>query len=288
MGRGRTIDTGGQYGSWTVIRELEDRAADGHRKFLCLCECGQENEIHSGNLQSLRRRNAICAHPGGLPAARMIGKRVGDLMIKSYAFTDKHGHANWNCLCSCGTECVVATGPLRKGQKSCGCKQGSAPSIEIGKEYGWLTATGWAESKADGRRVANAKCRCGSERLVLASLLATGRTVSCGCAIKGNMAPVRKDHIRIENASNYARRKRGGVGDYTKDDIARLFVRQRGHCAICKTKTPMAEMTRDHVVPIKRGGLNLLSNLQLLCRRCNCSKGAKDPIAYMRERGLLL
>lgn len=288
MGRGRTVDIGERYGSWTVARELDFRSSDGHRKYLCLCDCGQESEIHSGNLKGLLRKSAICSHPGGQSADRMIGKRVGDLTIKSYAFTDKHGHANWNCLCSCGTECVVATGPLRRGQKSCGCKQGAAPSIEIGKEYGWLTATGWAQSRPDGSRVAIAKCRCGSERTILATMMATGRTVSCGCAVKGMHAPVRSDHLRVEYATHRARRKRGGLGDYTKDDIALLFVKQRGHCAICKTKTSFADMHRDHIVPIKRGGLNLLSNLQLLCVQCNCSKGAKDPLEYMQSRGFLL
>ncbi len=33
-------------------------------------------------------------------------------------------------------------------------------------------------------------------------------------------------------------------------------------------------MTMDHLVPISRGGTNDPRNLQVLCRRCNGSKGA--------------
>lgn len=39
-------------------------------------------------------------------------------------------------------------------------------------------------------------------------------------------------------------------------------------------------ITRDHIVPIARGGLNHPANLQPLCRRCNGRKG--DNIADYR------
>jgi 5-methylcytosine-specific restriction endonuclease McrA len=116
----------------------------------------------------------------------------------------------------------------------------------------------------------------------------TGRTVSCGCAIAGRDKPARAAYIRIEHASYYSARKRGGKGDYTKEDIAALFVKQRGCCAICKKRTAMANMHRDHIEPIKSGGLNVLANIQLLCLYCNASKGAKDPVAFMQSKGYLL
>lgn len=36
----------------------------------------------------------------------------------------------------------------------------------------------------------------------------------------------------------------------------------------------------DHIVPVARGGKTVESNLQVLCSRCNGSKGAKEPDAF--------
>jgi 5-methylcytosine-specific restriction endonuclease McrA len=44
----------------------------------------------------------------------------------------------------------------------------------------------------------------------------------------------------------------------------------------------------DHIVSLKRGGDNVDSNMQLLTKRCNQNKSAKDPIAFMQSRGFLL
>jgi len=53
----------------------------------------------------------------------MTGKRVGRLLVKSYAFTRKKS-AYWNCVCDCGNEVVVIGKDLRKGHtQSCGCLQ---------------------------------------------------------------------------------------------------------------------------------------------------------------------
>jgi len=37
-----------------------------------------------------------------------------------------------------------------------------------------------------------------------------------------------------------------------------------------------------------RHGHNDRKNLQITCEACNLSKGAKDPVDFMRERGMLL
>lgn len=37
-----------------------------------------------------------------------------------------------------------------------------------------------------------------------------------------------------------------------------------------------------------KGGANDKSNIQLLCPHCNLSKGAKHPVDFMQERGMLL
>jgi 5-methylcytosine-specific restriction endonuclease McrA len=43
-------------------------------------------------------------------------------------------------------------------------------------------------------------------------------------------------------------------------------------CARCGAS---GQLHVDHIYPVKHGGSNELSNLQLLCRTCNLKKGAK-------------
>ena len=43
-------------------------------------------------------------------------------------------------------------------------------------------------------------------------------------------------------------------------------------CQCCGTTE---HITIDHIVPLSRGGTNAVSNLQPLCRSCNCRKGNK-------------
>jgi 5-methylcytosine-specific restriction endonuclease McrA len=45
-----------------------------------------------------------------------------------------------------------------------------------------------------------------------------------------------------------------------------------GPCVQCGSTE---DLTWDHIVPLVKGGTNELSNLQVLCRACNGSKGAK-------------
>jgi 5-methylcytosine-specific restriction endonuclease McrA len=39
---------------------------------------------------------------------------------------------------------------------------------------------------------------------------------------------------------------------------------------------------------LSRGGSNDISNIELLCERCNLRKHAKDPIDWAQENGLLV
>lgn len=56
-------------------------------------------------------------------------------------------------------------------------------------------------------------------------------------------------------------------------DTVRLFVWQRdlGKCVKCGSPE---KLEFDHIIPVVRGGSNTERNIQLLCERCNRSKGA--------------
>lgn len=92
------------------------------------------------------------------------------------------------------------------------------------------------------------------------------------------------DYMRAATAMRRSSKRDGRV---TRDDLARIMKGQRGRCAACRKKLN-GQFHVDHIVAIKRGGTSKPSNLQMLCPPCNRSKGTKDPIDFMRERGFLL
>lgn len=88
-------------------------------------------------------------------------------------------------------------------------------------------------------------------------------------------------------ASRRARKLAAG-GTFGAKDIAEMRAAQKGKCAICRTRLQAGATQVDHIKPLSRGGSNGRENLQLLCRPCNQSKGARDPIQHMQMMGFLL
>lgn len=58
-----------------------------------------------------------------------------------------------------------------------------------------------------------------------------------------------------------------GRGNFTREEWYELIKRQKHLCAYCK-QMPI-KLTIDHVVPISRGGMNTIDNVQALCGMCN-------------------
>jgi len=51
-----------------------------------------------------------------------------------------------------------------------------------------------------------------------------------------------------------------------------VWRRDQGKCVTCGSN---ANLQYDHIIPVARGGATSVTNLQLLCQRCNQAKGAK-------------
>lgn len=83
------------------------------------------------------------------------------------------------------------------------------------------------------------------------------------------------------------RRKDRKLGSLPRGTVKRIGNAQRWKCAACSVKLD-AGYHVDHITPLARGGEHSPANLQLLCPTCNVRKSAKDPIAFMQERGFLL
>ena len=57
----------------------------------------------------------------------------------------------------------------------------------------------------------------------------------------------------------------------------KLFVRDRGVCAYCGHRFHFDDLTREHIVPVSRGGLDGWMNCITACRACNGRKGNRLP-----------
>ena len=57
----------------------------------------------------------------------------------------------------------------------------------------------------------------------------------------------------------------------------KLFVRDRQVCAYCGGRFHVDELTREHIVPVSRGGHDTWMNCISACRACNGHKGNRLP-----------
>lgn len=71
---------------------------------------------------------------------------------------------------------------------------------------------------------------------------------------------------------NRRARKKGAEGSHTIQEWLNLCVKYNNRCLRCKKERVL---TRDHIVPLIKGGTNFITNIQPLCRSCNASKGTK-------------
>jgi len=57
----------------------------------------------------------------------------------------------------------------------------------------------------------------------------------------------------------------------------KLFTRDRGFCAYCGGRFHADDLTREHIVPVSRGGSDSWMNCITACRACNGRKGNRLP-----------
>jgi 5-methylcytosine-specific restriction endonuclease McrA len=69
--------------------------------------------------------------------------------------------------------------------------------------------------------------------------------------------------------------KRRGHGSVTANQLRDLWRKQRGKCAMTGLKLSRTCCHVDHIVPIKRGGKNLIENMRWVHPFPNLVKGAK-------------
>ena len=88
----------------------------------------------------------------------------------------------------------------------------------------------------------------------------------------------RKDRAHVWDHNRRARLLAGGI--YTIQEWCALLEKYEYRCLACGSKD---HIVVDHVIPLSRGGMNTIDNLQPLCFTCNAKKHAKT-IDYRPDR----
>jgi len=96
--------------------------------------------------------------------------------------------------------------------------------------------------------------------------------------------PPEPDYVEVDYGrflTTRGRARRTSIPAWAKRAV---FYRDRGRCCFCHRDlggllSPLAELAYDHIVPLAEGGINDVTNLQLLCGPCNRSKAAKHDLA---------
>lgn len=85
------------------------------------------------------------------------------------------------------------------------------------------------------------------------------------------------DRVKYRNERRKKRQasKRKSFGKNYYKVFVEIGRRDGFGCANCGNPSP--DMQIDHIMPVARGGGNDLANLQLLCWKCNMSKGDRMP-----------
>lgn len=89
----------------------------------------------------------------------------------------------------------------------------------------------------------------------------------------------RPEVVEARRVENHNRRNRLS-GTLPKDCLAQLIEKFGERCMNPNCTTTDAPLTIDHVVPVSMGGDNSMSNVQILCARCNESKGNRSEADY--------
>lgn len=96
------------------------------------------------------------------------------------------------------------------------------------------------------------------------------------CAQTGIRSQIQVNSILATKSANFAIRKSCKHYIPPLNNHA-LFKRDNLICLYCGIRFRNSDLSRDHVTPISRGGLDVWSNVVTACKRCNNFKAGRTP-----------
>lgn len=75
----------------------------------------------------------------------------------------------------------------------------------------------------------------------------------------------------------YQARRKGAVGSHSLEEWLDLCRNSDNRCLCCGRK---GKLTKDHIIPLSRGGSDYINNIQPLCVSCNSSKGNRSSANF--------
>lgn len=123
--------------------------------------------------------------------------------------------------------------------------------------------------------MAERKCgHCGSEFKAFVANVSKGEAIYCsrGCKRDGqrkypDLVVAHREHSRRRETRQKAGRS---IKTHTYAEWISLLERSGHRCSHCGVG---GKLTRDHVMPLSKGGHDGIDNIQPLCHSCNCKKG---------------
>lgn len=191
----------------------------------------------------------------------------------------KYGHIDFRSYGNCA-ECH------RQSEKKRRIKNASPPKVPL-----------TLEERVERQRAANRRSyeKYREKRAIAAAVRYAANTERMKAANKARY-DANLERSRAGLALRTARRralKLGAIGTHTIADREFVWRLQRGRCAYAKFNLARChgKITRetaewDHIVPLYLGGSNDAANGQWLCYSCNASKGCKEEMAFLRQRGV--
>ena len=126
---------GKKFGKLTVIEKTNDRQ-QGAIVWKCICDCGKETFVSTGNLTSGHTKSCGCLNTSSKNIKDIKNQRFGKLFVKEFLRTENN-ESVWLCECDCGEKCEAIGWHLTRGLKtSCGCIRslGETKIIELLKQ----------------------------------------------------------------------------------------------------------------------------------------------------------
>lgn len=252
--------TGQRFGRLVAVQDVGARRS--FRVWRFQCDCGAEVDRTTADVRTGKTSSCGCLQRDLSSERKLLditGQVFGRLRVVARRGTDGHGHAAWDCSCSCGENVVVSGIVLRKGEvQSCGCLR--------------------RELAAERRRAA---------AMPVDQRLARMRTNAVKQRVRRKTDPLKAMQARLSRLHRHALSRVGAIKTsatfqhlgYTPAEfvahIERQFVEGMGW-------GNMNEWQIDHILPVSKAktvddvlALNQLANLRPLWAKENNAKKAK-------------